>query len=144
MLLFWGFPATRLFPLGPKGAAVERPLCPDGDFATDSRQKEADPISRPPLARPPILRRRCSIRRVAGCMEPSSPRAFSASIEWKRGSGFFDLTRFLDANRFPLRLKTHLATRLFATSALRPQQPDVPRSQLLTLTVQKRLQGAPV
>ena len=33
------------------------------------------------------------------------PRAFSASMESKRGSGFF-LTRFLDANRFPLRSKT--------------------------------------
>jgi hypothetical protein len=31
---------------------------------------------------------------------------FSASMESKRGSGFFDVTRFLDANRFPLRLKT--------------------------------------
>jgi hypothetical protein len=36
----------------------------------------------------------------------SEARAFSASMESKRGSGFFDLTRFLDANRFPLRLKT--------------------------------------
>ena len=34
------------------------------------------------------------------------PRAISVPIELKRSSRFSDLTRFLDANRFPLRLKT--------------------------------------
>jgi hypothetical protein len=34
------------------------------------------------------------------------PGAFSVPIESERGSRFFDLTRFLDANRSPLRWKT--------------------------------------
>src|ERR1700676_2778261 len=61
--------------------------------------------------RHPLLRHAAGqLERDRSC-DPRHPalrrsRAFSASIESKRGSGFLDLTRFLDASRFPLRLKT--------------------------------------